>query len=169
MRPEPARFGQNVKKLDKPRTASQAAMTQYAALCFRQKAGQAPEILLISSRDTGRWVTPKGWPMKGKTGAECAAREAFEEAGVEGRSFAGSIGLFTYDKIRDDGSAQPCVVTVYPIAVERLRTNYPEQGQRRRRWFSPAKAAGKVNEPELSALLAAFDPAKLPRKGQGKA
>lgn len=169
MRPKPARFGQAMKKIDKPQTASQAAMTQYAALCFRQKARQAPEILLITSRDTGRWVTPKGWPMKDKTGAECAAQEAFEEAGVEGRLFADSIGLFTYDKILDDGTAQPCVVSVYPVAVEKLHAIYPEHGQRRRRWFSPAKAAARVDEPELAAILSAFDPARLPRRLPGKA
>jgi 8-oxo-dGTP pyrophosphatase MutT (NUDIX family) len=169
MRPGPLRFGQNVKKIDKPQTASQAVMTQYAALCFRHKAKHAPEILLITSRDTGRWVVPKGWPMKGKSGGECAAQEAFEEAGVEGRLISHSVGFFTYDKILDDGTAQPCVVSVYPVAVEKLHAIYPEHGQRRRRWFSPAKAASQVAEPELATILAGFDPAKLPRRPAGKA
>ncbi|MEZ5732978.1 MAG: NUDIX hydrolase [Paracoccaceae bacterium] len=157
-----------MKKLDKTDTAPQEAMTQFAALCFRQKAKAKPEVLLITSRDTGRWVIPKGWPMKGKSGPECAEREAFEEAGVEGVLIPHCLGLFTYDKGLDDGALQPCVVSVFPIRVDRLHAIYPEHGQRRRRWFTPAKAAQKVAEPELAALIAAFDPASLPRRPTGK-
>lgn len=40
----------------------------YAALCYRLKGKTgALEVLLLTSRDTGRWVIPKGWPMEGKT------------------------------------------------------------------------------------------------------
>ena len=57
---------------------------QYAALPWRL-VGQGVEILLASSRDTRRWVIPKGWPMKGKAPQETAVVEAYEEAGVEGQ------------------------------------------------------------------------------------
>ena len=63
--------------------------TQFGALCFRrsktQKAGV--ELLLVSSRDTGRWIIPKGWPMDRETPAAAAAMEAWEEAGVRGRVY----------------------------------------------------------------------------------
>ena len=57
---------------------------QVAALCWRMGQGGAVEILLVTSRDTGRWVIPKGWPMDGKSASAAAAREAWEEAGVKG-------------------------------------------------------------------------------------
>lgn len=150
-----------MKKHDKEDVASTKAMTQYGAICFRVSKKAGCEVLLVTSRDTGRWVIPKGWPMKGRSGAECALREAFEEAGVEGHDMAGPIGLFSYDKGMDDGAVQPCVVAVYPVEVDRLHASFPERDQRKRRWFAPKKAARKVAEPELRAILAGFDPAKL--------
>ena len=35
--------------------------TQYAALPWRRDANGGIEILLITSRETRRWVIPKGW------------------------------------------------------------------------------------------------------------
>lgn len=55
---------------------------QTAALCTHPQTGQ---VLLITSRDTGRWVLPKGWPMRGRSMAQAALIEAWEEAGVEGQ------------------------------------------------------------------------------------
>jgi len=57
--------------------------TQFAALPFRVKEDKV-QVLLITSRGTGRWIVPKGWPMEGKTPAESALQEAWEEAGVQG-------------------------------------------------------------------------------------
>jgi len=128
------------------------AQEQYAALCYRTDHGKR-EILLITSRDTGRWVLPKGWPIKGLTPAESAAREAWEEAGVCGKPGKKCAGLYSYDKALGPEKAVHCVVSVYPIKVEKLRDNFPEAGQRKRKWFSPKKAARNVAEPELSRLL----------------
>lgn len=136
------------------------AMAQTGALCYRVTKKRGPEILLVTSRDTRRWVIPKGWLMKDRTPAEAARREALEEAGVEGQIAGEAVGLYTYDKIMADKSAQPCIVTIYPLKVSRLRSDFPERGQRRRRWFRPAKAARKVAEAELGAILAAFAPEK---------
>ena len=96
--------------------------------------------------------------MKGKSGAECALREAYEEAGVEGDPDSRCIGLYAYDKGLKGGAVQPCVVAVYPVRVRRLKDDFPEKGQRVRKWFSPRKAASRVAEPELSELLSQFDP-----------
>lgn len=161
------RFGQTkfMKEIDAPPPTSQQVMTQIAALCFRVTKRHGCQVLLVTSRDTGRWVIPKGWQMKKRTDPEAAQQEAFEEAGVEGRLIANPLGLFSYNKVLDDQRLQPCVVSVYPVEVARLRRNYPERGQRKRRWFSPAKAARRVAEPELQAILAAFDPAQLPKAG----
>lgn len=158
-----------MKKMEEGKTAPTKAMAQNAALCFRVTKKRGAEVLLVTSRDTGRWVIPKGWPMKGKSGAECALQEAFEEAGVDGRLVADKVGIYSYDKVMDDGSLQPCVVSVYPVAVTRLKSDFPERGQRERRWFSPQKAARKVAEPELRSILAGFDPAHLTGAERGNA
>lgn len=135
--------------------------TQCAALCWRDGA-EGPEVLLITSRETGRWVLPKGWEMKGLTLSEAAAREAWEEAGVIGEVAPEELGLYTYDKVLDRGtkdvSAQPCAVTVFPLLVQKLASEFPEHRQRRRKWFAPDRASRKVEEPELKVLLEAFTP-----------
>ena len=130
---------------------------QVAAICYR-KTKKGYKILLITSRDTGRWVTPKGWPMRGRTEAQAAAREAYEEAGVKGEVSETSVGHYTYSKWLGKGRLLPCVVKVYPLKVREMLKTYPETGQRKNKWFSPKKAAKKVKEPRLAALIRKFDP-----------
>lgn len=129
------------------------AQTQQGALCWRMRRGHI-EVLLITSRDTGRWVIPKGWPVPGMDAVASAAREAWEEAGVEGDVSAEPIGMFGYDKSRPGLAPLPCVVNVFALRVRRLADRYPERKERRRKWFTAAKAAHKVAEPELRALFA---------------
>lgn len=136
------------------------AWTQYAALCYRKK-GRKVEVLLITSRGTGRWILPKGWPMFRKSPAEAAAREAWEEAGVVGTPKETYIGLYSYTKVISAKKARPCVALVYPVKVKELADKYPEKRERKRAWFSPKKAAKRVAEPELARLLRDFDPKKL--------
>ncbi len=131
--------------------------SQFAALCFRRKK-KGVEILLISSRDSERWIIPKGWPMDGKTPSEAAAVEAWEEAGVKGSTLDLCVGLYAYRKEIDGSDPVPCIVSVFPIEVKSLAEKYPEAGERRRKWFSPKKAASKVREPDLKAILKGFLP-----------
>ncbi len=127
---------------------------QFAAMCTRQTES-GTEVLLITSRDTGRWVIPKGWPIDGLDGAETAAQEAWEEAGVRAKTVRKEpVGHYTYDKILKDGSAQPVLTTVYHVAVADLSEDFPEADQRTRNWVSPETAATLVAEPELQSLLA---------------
>lgn len=134
--------------------------TQFAAMCYRIADGKV-QVLMITSRGTGRWIVPKGWPADGKTPIESVMAEAWEEAGVEGRVTGECLGLFSYQKNIDDADDLPCVAMVYPVKVKSLAANYPEKGQRKRRWMSPKKAAEKVHEPELARILKSFDPARL--------
>lgn len=127
---------------------------QYAALPYRRSGGL--KVLLLTSRDTGRWVLPKGWPMKGKKPRSAAKREALEEAGVVGRVSKRSIGAFHYPKRLASGELVTCEVHVFPLAVDRQRKRWPEQRQRTQRWFAPEEAARAVQEPELAALLESF-------------
>ncbi|MGB1265213.1 MAG: NUDIX hydrolase [Nereida ignava] len=130
--------------------------TQFSALPFRVVAGKL-EILLITSRGTGRWIIPKGWPMADTTPSDAAATEAFEEAGVEGKIYKTCIGLYSYTKQMDDMPNLPCVAMVYPLKVKKILKDYPEVDQRKRKWFSQSKAAKKVDEPELRAIISSFD------------
>lgn len=131
--------------------------SQFAALCYRSK-GDRIEVLLVTSRRTGRWIVPKGWPEDGMTPANCALKEAWEEAGVIGKAQDQCLGLFSYSKLIEPDLTYPCVAMVYPVKVKSLAKKYPEQDQRQRKWFSPKKASLKVTEPELSRILRDFDP-----------
>ena len=129
--------------------------TQFAALCWRARRGHV-EFLLVTSRRSGRWIPPKGWPMRGLTPAAAAAREAWEEAGATGRASDVCVGLYTYYKNR---LRLPCAVAVFPLEVRSLSRDWPERQERRRRWMSRDKAAALVREPELAQIVASFDPA----------
>ena len=132
---------------------------QSAALPWRRGADGAVEVLLITSRETRRWVIPKGWPIKGLTSAESAAREAFEEAGVEGVTSGKKLGVYHYDKRLRSGRLQQVRVSVYGLQVLRELDAWPEKGQREHLWTGVAEAAGRVDEPDLQRLIAAFSPA----------
>lgn len=134
--------------------------TQFAALCWRVHNGK-PEVLLITSRGTNRWIIPKGWPTIGLTPSEGAMQEAWEEAGVQGKAYDRSLGLFSYVKKIDKNATLPCVAMVYPVKVKKLAKDFPEAGQRKRKWVSPKKAAAMVSEPELAHIIKTFDPRHL--------
>jgi 8-oxo-dGTP pyrophosphatase MutT (NUDIX family) len=138
-------------------TPKSAIRTQFAALCYRVK-GNKVQVLLVTTRRTGRWIVPKGWPMDGMTPQKSALQEAWEEAGVIGRPDARPLGLFSYTKVSDDEEMLPCVAMVYAVQVKSLATEFPEAGQRKRKWFSRNKAATLVGEPELARILRDFDP-----------
>lgn len=135
----------------------QPPQLQVAALCWRRSA-KGLRVLLITSRDTGRWVIPKGWPMRNRGDAEAAAREAFEEAGLRGEVSRRSIGIYTYQKVLGPKQSIPVVVRVFPLEAREMLRTYPETGQRRVKWFPPEKAAKRVAEPDLAALIRSFDP-----------
>ena len=126
--------------------------SQSAALCWRMHRGRV-EVLLVTSRDTGRWLLPKGWPIDGLSPAGSAGVEAWEEAGVVGSVREEPVGFFGYDKVLSAEESLPCIVSVHPLRVERLARRFPERKQRSRKWFSAAKAARKVAEPELRDML----------------
>lgn len=132
--------------------------TQFAALPWRRNVAGKVEVLLITSRETRRWVIPKGWPIKGKTSAKSAAREAFEEAGVLGKVSKRPIGAYAYDKRLKSGRLQHVRVAVFALQVERETEIYPEAGQREKRWVDLVEAARLVDEPELMVVLATFKP-----------
>ena len=130
---------------------------QVAALCYRVTGSGQKEVLLITSRDSGRWILPKGWPMDGKDALESAIEEAWEEAGVKpGNASTAPIGQYEYTKHLDGGEPVPCLTDVFAVEVEELADTYPEQPERQREWVSPSMAADRVDEPQLREILKDF-------------
>lgn len=130
---------------------------QYAALCYRREPqSDHVEVLLVTSRDTGRWIIPKGWPMADKPAYGVAAQEAFEEAGVKGKVEKEPLGYYHYDKVLKDDFSVGCMVQVHALAVERLVEDFPEKHQRKSRWFEYEVAAQQVKEPLLKSLILDF-------------
>ena len=156
----------NLKKL--LRKAHVKPLKQVAALPFRVGADGRIEVLLITSRDTGRWIIPKGWPMTGRKAHQAAAREAYEEAGLEGQIAANPVGRYHYQKRFDHGRAFPCMVRVYPLRVEAQHERWPEQAQRTLQWFAPEEAARLVHEDELQELLTDFAARPVEIRGDGR-
>lgn len=140
--------------------ASGGATAQFAALPWRRLADGQVKVLLITSRETRRWVIPKGWPMPGRTPAEAAAQEAYEEAGAVGALADRPIGAYVYDKRLRDGALQRVEVSVFPLEVLVEQLAFPERAQREKLWLSPSEAAERVDEPGLKALILRFRPPK---------
>ena len=131
------------------------AIRQVAALPFRN-VGPAKDdvlILLVTSRDTKRWVLPKGNLMAGIASHRAAAREAEEEAGVRGTIARKPLGRFPCRKWRSAKRFDMAKVDVFALKVTKILDTWKEQGQRERRWATRAEAAELVDEPELRALI----------------
>ena len=145
------------KKLDakakgpKKRAAAQPRR-QFGVLALRQR-GDAVSMMLVTSRGTRRWIIPKGNPEKGKTGAEVAAIEAFEEAGLLGEVWNKPIGQYLAPKHLASGRVVSCAIEVYRMDVEQVLDDWPEKGQRERHWYSLPEAAMLVGEGGLVALI----------------
>ena len=134
-------------------------MRQIAVLPYRATgpAVDAPiQILLITSRQSRRWVIPKGGLMKGLPPHAAAAVEAEEEAGVRGAACPIPLGSYRYRKTRASGASVWADVDVFPFAVTEELDSWDEQHQRERRWFSMAEAAKAVDEEDLRALIRSF-------------
>lgn len=129
---------------------------QYAALPFRRNKKGSLEIMLVTSRETRRWIIPKGWPIAGVEPHNLAALEAMEEAGLLGKVAQKPIGSYHYDKKRGDGSIVHCEVDTFALEVEQQMPTWPEQEERNTKWFAPEEAASHVQEPELRDLIRKF-------------
>lgn len=134
-------------------TSTAPIAEQIAALPVHWDKKGRLRVLMVTSRDRGRWVMPKGWTMDGKKPWQAAKIEALEEAGAVGLISDQPIGSYHYEKRLSKGRSVTCHVTVYPMIVDRLKRRWKERKERKRHWFSPSKAAKLVEEAELSELL----------------
>ena len=131
--------------------AAPYALRQVAAVPLRS-TDAGLEVLLITSRETHRWVIPKGWPMRKKADPDAAATEALEEAGLRGVIHPEPIGAFSYFKRRGE-HFDLVDVAVYRLDVTEQADQWPEKDQREQRWCSLTAAAALVQEPGLQALF----------------
>ena len=111
------------------------------------------QVLLITTRKTGRWVIPKGNIGKGHNARQAAEREAYEEAGIRGDVAKESLGSYTYGKALKDGTSRPTVVKVFVMHVLKEAKVWPEMAERRSEWMEPIEAARRVHEAGLATLL----------------
>lgn len=120
---------------------------QSGVIAYREKDGEL-EILLITSRKRKRWIIPKGIVERDLSPADSAAKEAMEEAGIEGIVSANPIGEYQYPKW--DGI---CTVSVYLLRVTTVHKNWPERSVRKRKWLRLEKAKELVREEKLKVLI----------------
>jgi 8-oxo-dGTP pyrophosphatase MutT (NUDIX family) len=142
------------RKSKKRSKAKPSIRVQYGALPYRLDDDGSVEVLLVTSRETKRWIIPKGWPIKGLKPPKAAAREAYEEAGIRGRIAGRALGHYVYEKRLDDRvTPVPCQVEVFPFLVNRQSKDWPEARQRTTQWFPAAEAAALVENNQLHNLI----------------
>ncbi len=142
-------------------TSARSLGRQYAALPFKI-APDGVRVALLTSRETRRWVIPKGWPIRGVKPRDVAAREAYEEAGLVGtvvRKHA--IGSYHYTKRLPDHREMLCYVRVFLLSVDHQVDEWPEKTQREWRWVDPVKAAQMVHEGGLAEILRSAFPSAI--------
>jgi 8-oxo-dGTP pyrophosphatase MutT (NUDIX family) len=131
------------------------AARQVGALPIQREADGSLLVLLVTSRETGRWIIPKGWPWPGTEDWVAATEEAREEAGILGQVQHEAIGSYSYEKRHANGPT-PVRVTVYFLEVTDMLEDWPEKSERQRAWFTLLDAANVVAEPELKAVFYAL-------------
>jgi 8-oxo-dGTP pyrophosphatase MutT (NUDIX family) len=130
--------------------------TQFAALPWRLSEGGTRQIMLLTSRETHRWVIPKGWPMKGQKPTQVVSQEAYEEAGLIGHIVGKRpLGNFHYPKRLATGEVL-CQVRVFLFRVEQQLDDWPEKSQRTTKWFDAEEAANLVEEGGLAEIIDRF-------------
>ncbi|MEL7463772.1 MAG: NUDIX hydrolase [Pseudomonadota bacterium] len=137
--------------------ASRSKRLQSGAICWRE-GPKGVEVLLVTTRRTGRWTPPKGTRQTGKSLARSAAAEAWEEAGVVGEIDPVPLGRYAYLKYKTSGAWEKRTVELYALKVADLSDDFPEAGERVRAWMPQADAAKAVRERGLARLIRAFAP-----------
>lgn len=125
---------------------------QVAMLCSRP-GPDGPEVLLVRSLESRRWIIPKGWPMDGRTLRDAATLEAWEEAGATGQVWPAEFARFPSYKRRGGGFDIPTEVVVFRMEDTVLADIYPEADKRERQFLPVAQAAARADIEQLGALI----------------
>ena len=137
------------------RTASHVQSVQYGVLPWR-RAADGLQLLLITTRSTKRWIVPKGWPEKNMAPNECAAHEAYEEAGVLGDVADQPIGTFSHRKQLKSGHLITCRIHVFDMEVTGIAEDWPEKDEREIRWCTAEEAMALASDLGLRRIVAKF-------------
>jgi 8-oxo-dGTP pyrophosphatase MutT (NUDIX family) len=127
---------------------------QFAALPFRLEKSEL-RVMLITTRNKGRWSVPKGSPIPRMRPHRTAAQEAFEEAGVTGPVAKRAVGSFKHCRWKGERK-QTIDVDVFPLKVCRQESWWPEKGERKAIWVSARRATRLVHKAALRRLIARF-------------
>lgn len=138
---------------------------QIATLPYRLQSDL--EICLVTSRETGRWVLPKGWAKPGVSDQEMALIEAREEAGLNGQLYEPVIGSYKYTKKLHTFALVTCEVSVFALHVNDIQDDWPEKQERQRRWFTRDQASQSIDEQSLRELIENFEPGRFPLMTDG--
>ncbi|MBT00597.1 MAG: hypothetical protein CMI01_18285 [Oceanospirillaceae bacterium] len=121
--------------------------TQSAAIPYRIQSGEV-EVLLITSSSGRYWVLPKGIVEPGLSPQASAAKEAREEAGIEGNVQEQALGQYRQAKW-----GAHCDIQVYPMRVTReLPDKEWEETHRERRWLPLKQACSFLKNPDLAEI-----------------
>ncbi|MBT8439105.1 MAG: NUDIX domain-containing protein [Gammaproteobacteria bacterium] len=124
---------------------------QSSVIPYRDINGKL-EIMVIMSSKNKHWVIPKGIHDPGLTAQESAEKEAFEEAGVEGKASKKELGRYRYPKWDAE-----CEVKVFPMQVSKVIPEVQWQERHRmRQWLSVEKAAALIKNPDVQRLVKAL-------------
>ena len=133
--------------------ATSPILNQAGVIAYRVLDGKV-QVLLMTSRDTGRWIIPKGNINGRSTPSKAAEKEAYEEAGVRGTITSSiPLGIYTYSKKLESGEARAAAVEVYLLRIKEQLKKWPEKGERKLSWLTIEKAVGLVEEPGVVPLL----------------
>jgi predicted NUDIX family NTP pyrophosphohydrolase len=133
--------------------ATNPILNQAGVIAYRILDGKV-QVLLMTSRDTGRWIIPKGNINGHSTALKAAQKKAYEEAGVRGAITSSiPLGSYTYSKKLTSGEARSATVEVYLLRIKERLKKWPEKGERKFSWVTTKEAIGIVEEPGVVPLL----------------
>lgn len=109
------------------------------------------EVVMITSMKRKRWIIPKGIVEPNMTPWDSAAKEAREEAGIEGDISAQKIGRYHYEKW-----GGLCRCDVYTMRVTKVHDTWLESEERDRTWVSGDEAVARLRHKKLKAIVRNF-------------
>jgi 8-oxo-dGTP pyrophosphatase MutT (NUDIX family) len=112
---------------------------QVGAVCYRWR-GASIEFLLVNTNGGGKWTFPKGDPEPSLSHSQAAEREAWEEAGVQGRIEPRHFHLYLHSKgvFWKPPGVREYVIKAFLLEVEQAVK--PPEPQRNPTWFAPEEA-----------------------------
>ncbi len=119
---------------------------QSGVIPYKKEGGEL-KILLIRSRKGKRWIFPKGIIEPGLSPEDSAVKEAFEEAGVEGKLVKDYFVKYKYKKW-----GGICEVKLFLMKVEKIFPEWPEMF-RERNWFYPDQISKVLKKKKMVKII----------------